>query len=154
MSATTAQILIGRPHPNDGGIHPTYALYLHEGDRCAWSMHAMDFEKSLLQKIALWSCDPNQMMEDAILLTAFHASGDEGFRTKFLSVFPSVKQNHVDSFQIPDAERQKLLNLAMTLPMPKMVVSIFRGSGLKQNSQTDLLASYPFEWEICESVST
>jgi hypothetical protein len=35
--------------------------------------------------------------------------------------------------------------------MPKMVVSIFQGSSLK--GQTGLLAEFPFDCEVCESVS-
>jgi len=36
MAALTTQILIGSPHPNDGGIIPSHFLFLSEGNRPAW----------------------------------------------------------------------------------------------------------------------
>ncbi len=36
MAALTTQILIGRPHLNDGGIIPSHFLFLSEGNRPSW----------------------------------------------------------------------------------------------------------------------
>lgn len=33
MATFTAQILVGSPHPNHGGINPTYSLFLSENSR-------------------------------------------------------------------------------------------------------------------------
>ena len=38
MGTVTAQILIGSPHPNDGGIIPSHYLFLSENDRPSWSL--------------------------------------------------------------------------------------------------------------------
>ena len=151
MSATTAQILLGNSHPNDCGISPTYALYLHEGDRCAWSMHEIDLADSRIKRLGVWAPIPEQIMADAILMAAFHAAGDEGFREKLLSVFPDANKHRVESFELALTDRLELLDMVKKIPMPKMVVSIFQGSSLKD--QTRLLAEFPFDCEVCESVS-
>jgi hypothetical protein len=151
MSATTAQILLGNSHPNDCGMSPTHALYLHEGDRCSWSMHEIDLADSRLKRLAVWTPDPSQILADAILMSAFHAGGDGGFRKKLLSVFPGASKHRIDSFELALTDRLELLDMVKAIVMPKMVVSIFQGSSLK--GQTRLLAEFPFDCEVCESVS-
>jgi hypothetical protein len=151
MSATTAQILLGNSHPNDCGISPTHALYLHEGDRCSWSMHEIDLADSRLKRLAVWTPDPTQILADAILMAAFHAVEDEEFREKLMSVFPDVKKHRIDSFELALTDRLELLDMVKAIAMPKMVVSIFQGSSLKD--QTRMLAEFPFDCEVCESVS-
>jgi hypothetical protein len=151
MSATTAQILLGSSHSNDGGINPSFALYLHEGDRCAWSMHEIDLGGSTNKRIAYWVPDPTQIMADAILMAAFHTGGDDCFRANLLNVFPAVKMNCLESFELALTDRLEFLDMVKKIPMPKMVVSIFQGSSLK--GQTGLLAEFPFDCEVCESVS-
>ena len=39
MAATTAIVLIGIAHPNDGGLSPTHMFELLEGDRATWVLH-------------------------------------------------------------------------------------------------------------------
>ncbi len=147
MSATTAQILLGNSHPNDCGISPTHALYLHEGDRCSWSMHEIDLADSRIKRLGVWAPIPEQIMADAILMAAFHAAGDEGFQEKLLSAFPDANKHRVESFELALTDRLELLDLVKKIPMPKMVVSIFQGSSLKD--QTRLLAEFPFDCEVC-----
>lgn len=38
MAATTAHILIGRAHPNDGGLVTVHRIELSEGSRPAWTL--------------------------------------------------------------------------------------------------------------------
>jgi hypothetical protein len=151
MSATTAQILLGQSHPNDCGISPTHALYLHEGGRCSWSMHEIDLVDSNLKRLAVWTPDPSQILADAILMAAFYAGGDEGFREKLLSVFPAANKHRVESSELALTDRLELLDMVKKIPMPKMVVSIFQGSDLL--GKTSLLSEFPFDCEVCESVS-
>lgn len=151
MPATTAQILVGHPHPNDGGINPTFALYLHEGDNCRWSMHKINLAESQLARLSVWACDPNQIMADGLLLVAFHASGDQTFRDHLLKVFPAAGKEMVESAEIDHLDRLEMLDMIKGIKMPKLVVSVFEGSSLK--GQTGLLRDFQFDCEICEPVS-
>jgi hypothetical protein len=151
MSATTAQILLGHPHPNDGGINPAFALYLHEGDKCAWSIHRLDLGDSKCEKLAYWFCDPSQIMADALLLAAFYAGEKGAYSDHLLNAFPSAKTARAGSFELSLLDRLELLDMVKKIPMPKMVISVFQGSSL--SSQTSLLRDFQFECEICESIS-
>ena len=151
MSALTAQILVGQSHPNDGGVNPLYALYLHEGDKCAWSIHRLDLEDSKCEKLAYWFCDPSQIMADALLLAAFYAGEKGAYSEQLLNVFPSAKTFRVGSFELSLLDRLELLDMVKKMPMPKMNLSIFHGSSLA--AQTSLLREFKFDCEICESKS-
>jgi hypothetical protein len=152
MSATTAQILAGNPHPNDGGINPAFALYLHEGDNCRWSMHKINLAESQLARLSVWACDPNQIMADGLLFVAFHASGDQAFRDHLLKVFPAARKEMVESAEIAHVDRLEMLDMIKGIKMPKLVVSVFEGSSLDK-AQTGLLRDFKFDCEICEPVS-
>jgi hypothetical protein len=41
MSTVTTTILIGSSHPNDVGVNPQLIIKLWEGDRVAWTAHAL-----------------------------------------------------------------------------------------------------------------
>lgn len=151
MSATTAQILVGHPHPNDGGINPAFALYLHEGDKCAWSIHRLDLGDSKCEKLAYWFCDPSQIMADALLLAAFYAGEKGAYSDRLLNAFPSAKTTRAGSFELSLLDRLELLDMVKKKLMPKMVIIVFQGSSL--SSQTSLLRDFEFECEICESIS-
>jgi len=151
MSALTAQILLGQSHPNDGGITPVYALYLHEGDKCAWSIHRINLEDSKCEKLGYWFCDSSQIMADALLLAAFYSGGKGAYSEQLLNVFPQAKTFRVGSFELSLLDRLELLDMVKKMPMPKMVISIFQGSSL--TSQTSLLRDFEFDCEICESKS-
>lgn len=152
MSAITAQILVGHPHPNDGGINPAFALYLHEGDKCAWSIHRLDLGDSKCEKLACWFCDPSQIMADALLLAAFYAGEKGAFWDKLLNAFPSAKTSCAGSFELSLLDRLELLDMVKGIKMPKLVVSVFEGSSLNK-AQTGLLRDFQFDCEICEPVS-
>lgn len=151
MSAITAQIILGKAHPNDGGVTPGYTLYLHEGDKCAWSIHRLNLEDSQCEKLGYWFCAPSQIMADALLLAAFYAAEQGAYSEHLLNVFPSAKTFRVGSFELALTDRLELLDMVKKIPMPKLVISIFQGSSLK--GQTGLLADFPFDCEVCESVS-
>jgi hypothetical protein len=152
MSATTSQILVGRPHPYEGGMNPEFALYLHEGDNCRWSMHKINLADSQLARLSVWICDPNQIMADALLLAAFHAGGDQTFRDHLLKVFPAARKEMLESAEIAHVDRLEMLDMIRGIKMPKLVVSVFEGSSLDQK-QTGLLRDFQFDCEICEPVS-
>ena len=38
MGTLTAQMLVGSPHPQFGGILPSHTLYLTKNDRPAWTL--------------------------------------------------------------------------------------------------------------------
>ena len=151
MPAITAQILLGQSHPSDDGLKPHYALYLLEGDKCAWSIHRIDLEDSKCEKLAYWFCAPSQIMADALLLAAFYSSSKGSYSEHLLNVFPPAKSFRVGSFELSLLDRLELLDMVKKMSMPKMVISIFQGSSLA--SQTRLLRDFSFDCEICESKS-
>jgi len=114
-------------------------------------MHEIDLADSRLKRLAVWPPDSSQILADAILMAAFHAGGDEGLREKLLSFFPAANKPRVESSELALTDLLELLDMVKKIPMPKRVVSIFRGSSLK--NQTHLLAEFPFDCEVCKSVS-
>jgi hypothetical protein len=150
MATITAQILIGKAHPNDNGIQPTHALYLHEGSICSWSLQSVDLNRPLpANEMSQWVCDPNEMLSDALVLIGLYFSNDEKFIYRSLELIPYIKTKRFDSFSIPRNDREELLRMLKQTPMPKMIISIFNDSSLRGN--TGLLNEYEFDCEICES---
>ena len=72
MGTVTAQILIGSPHPNDGGIIPSHYLFLSENDRPSWTLvraNIFQVSKNKFSKIVLGSLGSRyNSMESYMLL--------------------------------------------------------------------------------------
>jgi hypothetical protein len=68
MGTYTAQVLIGTPHPNHGGIHPTHQLMLSENSRPAWILTS--WENTEEEKV--WIPTIESMLEDGLLMIAFY----------------------------------------------------------------------------------
>ena len=68
-----------------------------------------------------------------------------------LRLFSDRQQAPNRPLRVALTDRLELLDMVKKIPMPKMVVSIFQGSSLKE--QIRLLAEFPFDCEVCESVS-
>ena len=85
MPASTAQILLGNPHPNDGGITPIHTITLTEGSRPALILRSNQRRPGMQpgpQEI-IWIPTLEYMLDDALLLAAVYAFRDDSIRQKF-----------------------------------------------------------------------
>jgi hypothetical protein len=68
-----------------------------------------------------------------------------------LRLFSGRQQASNRLLRVALTDRLELLDMMKKIPLPKRVVSIFQGSRL--NNQTRWLMEFPFDCEVCASVS-
>jgi len=151
MATLTAQILVGKSHPYDGGIIPSHRLYLFENSRPAWMLlpeNIWKLSKPKLGKIT-WIPTVKNMLEDAMLMIALYVIRDEEIVTLAKDYVHSTKQDWVELYQDIDSEHlEKLYEKCRSLSFnKKIIVSVFGGSTVR--NQLSILEKYSVEKEIC-----
>ena len=151
MGTLTAQILAGEGHPNDGGINPSYSLFLSENSRPAWILVPQDIREKSRQPIAkrTWIPTVEHMLEDALVMIAVHVSKNTAMRelvTEFGVDPDSSRMEMYSAFD--DAQRGQLYAKCMELrDLPKLIVSVFRRSTIER--QLSVLEKYQMDVEVC-----
>src|SRR5690554_6680116 len=75
MGTFTAQILIGKNHPYDGGIHSiTHTLFLSENSRPTWVLKNEGAKK---KDSIIWITTVENMLEDGLLMLGVYVLKDE-----------------------------------------------------------------------------
>ena len=154
MGTVTAQILIGSPHPNDGGIIPSHYLFLSENDRPSWNLVGANiFQESgkEFSKI-VWIPALENMVEDAVLMVAVHILKNEEivnmareFSNKIDSQLLELRSD------LDDDQRDRLYQKCRELTeFPKMIISIFKSSSIEK--QLIALENYKMEIEVCTPI--
>ena len=154
MGTVTAQILIGSPHPNDGGIIPSHYLFLSENDRPSLNLVGANiFQESgkEFSKI-VWIPTLENMVEDAVLMVAVHI-----LKNKEIVNTAREFSNKIDSqllelrSDLDDDQRDRLYQKCRELSeFPKMIISIFRSSTIEK--QLIALENYKMEIEVCTPI--
>jgi hypothetical protein len=157
MSAVTAEILIGNPHPNDGGIRAFARIHLEEGDRPAfvlsWSRSPQNRDEDFFRKFTMIPTLEN-MLDDSALMVAYavcrhSAVFDKVNRLTQGVLLDSHRLSMYDDFTPED--REKLYNAVKKLKdLPKVTWCLFDGSHLK-NSIAHLV-EYKLPCEVTQSV--
>jgi len=144
MGTFTAQILVGTPHPNHGGIIPTHYLFLSENDRPAWILE----NKSDSQKV-IWIPTVEDMLEDALLMIAIHVCKDSNIINLAKSFCKKITSERVEVYSdLKEAHRKQLYQQCRALSnFPKIIVSVFEGSTIR--GQLSVLKQYQMEVEVC-----
>ena len=106
MSTVTAHALIGKAHPNHGGISPTHVIYLNENFRPVLTLMDQDLPPRHRRSIesAVWIPSVDHMLEDLILMAGLFVIRDPEL---CLSATPTLKTNGVQPVwmnKIGDAE--------------------------------------------------
>jgi|SRR5450759_6314 len=151
MATFTAQMLIGTPHPNHGGIEPTHFLFLSENSRPAWILLPENvFGLGVgSQKKITWIPTVEHMLEDALLMIAIHVIQDEticGLAQKYIK---SKDPLWVELYK--DIDEQKLVDLHLKCrEIPnryKAVISVLKGSSI--SNQLSIIEDYHMDVEVC-----
>jgi hypothetical protein len=151
MGALTAQILVGRPHPNHDGISPTHFLFLSENDRPAWILvneNAFNEERNSGGRI-IWIPTIEHMLEDAILMVAIHVSKNRETIQLARGFNSEIEMDQVELYSVFDeVQRERLyLECRSLSDFPKVIISVFRGSTICK--QLPVLEQYKMDVEVC-----
>jgi len=139
MGTYTAQILVGRPHPNHGGLEPTHELFLSENDRPAWILRPLAGEGAEI----VWIPTVEHTLEDALLQIACHVLKDEGLARAL-----GDPGERLECHDLPESGRRELYGKCKALKWPcKLIISVFEGSTIL--SQLPVLADYGMDVEVC-----
>jgi hypothetical protein len=149
MGTFTAQLLIGRAHPYEGGIYGlTHTLYLSENGRPAWILQSL---KEIKEPIT-WIPTVDHMLEDALLMIGLYVFTDEELRKMQERYFTNKNKSYaelyedVDSRQL-EAMRERCRELTSE---HKIMISVFEGSSI--HSQLPIIKNYDIDFEVCQSV--
>ncbi len=154
MATFTSQILVGRSHPNSGGIIPTHYLLYSENDRPAWALVPENvFTDSSEQTAAkiVWIPTADNPLEDALLMIALFAVRDEKVR--------ALARRHVrnldDRLEVPEAFDRPLLEELYEKSRAvqaghKIVLTLLNNSTIYQH--LPILDRYRMEVEVCVTI--
>jgi len=154
LATLTAQIIVGRAHPNDGGINPTHQLFFSENDRPAWILMPENVfgRGSAELDRTVWIPTVEHTLEDGLLMIALHVLKDK--------TIVNLTEEYFGNKGIDRAELYKDINKSHLAELRektrsvqgdyKMVITTFRDSLLEQ--QLTVLKHYKMDVEICVPV--
>lgn len=152
MATMTAQILVGAPHPNDGGINPSHYLFLSENSRPAWILVNQNIqarEQGQKPVRIIWIPTVEHMLEDALVMVAIHVMGKPVVLDLAREMTPKLTSDWVELYDDLDEEqREALYRLCRGLVgYPKLILSVFRWSYIAK--QLPVLEQYGMDVEVC-----
>jgi hypothetical protein len=153
MAAVTAQILIGNPHSNDGGLRAIDKIEVSEGGRPALTLSVRGRgEDRMMWHTFTWIPSLEHAMDDAILMIAIHVMKIPEILKLVNQINPALTGRRVGVYEdISIEDRARLYRACRELEdLPKIIVTIYRGSFLKQSVSN--LKHYKMDAEICVSV--
>ena len=152
MSATTAQLQFGIPHPNDGGLHTNATMLLIEGDRPAWLV-ATGARDGNPRRRYVWIPTLEFMLEDGLLMAACLLSADTKIREKIRRLVGGEVPSNLELYSIPPEQRDSLYEHCREFEgFPKLALVVFVGSHII--TQLSRLRRYKMEVELCYPVYT
>lgn len=151
MATLTAQVLVGRAHPNHGGINPTHYLFLSENDRPAWVLVPENvFGKSPTNAEGItWIPTTEHMLEDALLMRAIHVLRDEEIVKLADGYFLNRDRKRVELYDdILESHLGELRDKSRALRVDhKVVLTVLKES--RSLSQLSVLERYKMDLEVC-----
>jgi hypothetical protein len=154
VATFTAQILVGRSHPNSGGINPTHYLFFSENDRPAWTLVPENvFTPSSKQPEGkvIWIPTMDNPLEDALLMIALYAVRDGKVR--------HLMERHVsdlgDRVEVHEAFDQPVLEelydkCRAVQAGHKVVLTLLNVSTIYQH--LPILEEHKMEVEVCVTI--
>ena len=153
MAATTAQLLIGNPHPNNGGLHTIHKLELTEGYRPAWILTQLtDSAKTTAGREKIWIPTIDHMLDDALLMAAIHAFQAERIIELFCEFSDKITSSRLALYDDLTAEqRQTLYQECRALNnFPKVILVVFSESSMV--AHLEVLSKYSMACEVLTPV--
>jgi len=123
VSSYNAQIIIGSPHPNSGGIIPDKLIYLSENGKPALILKEGEGREKV------WIPTLENTLEDALLMIASFVIKDEEVLRAISNIKDVVREDYSDLM---------------------IVVSVLEGSLFR--NQLSVLNEYDINMEVCISV--
>ena len=153
MGTFTAQILVGTPHQNHGGITPTHCLFLSENSRPAWVLLPQNiFEPSpnLKNDKITWIPTVENMLEDALLMIAMHVIQDKEITGLAEKVFRNKAPHWVALYDdIDELDRIKLYEKCREIGNRfKIVITVMEESSI--TGQLKVIEDYKMDVEVCK----
>ncbi len=146
MATLTAQMLIGYGHPNDDGINPFNYLFLSENSKLAWILvHQNVFQGQPNNEKIIWIPTVEHTIYDAMLMIAIYICKDKeiiemsgiDINKKYVCLYSEISKDKLQELY------EKCLDFDK---YPKIILSIFKGSILKQ--QAENLTGFNMDLEI------
>lgn len=134
MGSYTAQILIGSPHPNMGGITPTHVLYLAENGRPSWSVMpagpayiygnapggseaaSADGDNGDKTGPPVWIPSLDHMLEDALLMVGVYILKDKQLTELIYEARGKIAEQTALEYGKPSPQRDDFLELGYLSP--------------------------------------
>jgi hypothetical protein len=152
MSTFTAQILVGMPDSQLGGIIPTHFLFLSENTRPEWILVPENVFKegfrSGFDKIT-WIPTAESIMEDALLMIVVHIVRDQEIKTMSEQFLRNKFVDFADLDKDITSENLKRLHeICRQVDLPyKVVITALKGSSI--GSQHEVVEKYKMDVEVC-----
>lgn len=149
MATTTALILAGKAHPNDGGINPYHCVQLSEGNAPSFTLRAWVEDEMIYEGIAggptvvMIPTLENPLDDLMLMLMVFAVKDMDDFRVN--------KDEIIEMYSFSSEERAKLYSESKKLAAKtamKLVFSIITSDTLLSDEQLAKLGEFDIEYQI------
>jgi len=164
MGTWTAQILVGRSHPNHGGIGARYQLFLSKNSRPCWEC----FPIGPSSPGQVWKNEghtvwippgPENILKCGLLMVALHCLDRVGPVTvnkELVNSAKSMSKNIMDEFVdmsiLTDKQFKELYDMAKKIELndsDKLIVTVLAGSSI--TGRLKELKKHKYDFEVCFS---
>ncbi len=164
MGTWTAQILVGRSHPNHGGIGARYQLFLGENSRPCWEC----FPIGPSSPGQVWKNEghtvwippgPENILKCGLLMVALHCfdpMGSQAVNKELVSSAKSMSKVIMDKFVdmsiLTDKQFKELYDMAKKIELndsDKLIVTVLAGSSI--TGRLEELKKHKYDFEVCFS---
>ena len=164
MGTWTAQILVGRSHPNHGGIGARYQLFLSENDRPCWECFPVfpprPGEVLKNEGHTVWiPPGPGSILECGLLMVALHCFDPMDRRpvnkelvSSAKSMSKKIMDKFVDMSILTDKQFKELYDMAKKIELndsDKLIVTVLAGSSI--TGRLEELKKHKYDFEVCFS---
>ena len=164
MGTWTAQILVGRSHPNHGGIGARYQLFLGENSRPCWECFPVfpprPGEVLKNEGHTVWiPPGPGSILECGLLMVALHCfdpMARQPVNKELISSAKSMSKKIMDKFVdmsiLTDKQFKELYDMAKKIELDdsdKLIVTVLAGSSITERLKE--LKKHKYDFEVCFS---
>ena len=164
MGTWTAQILVGRSHPNHGGIHAGYQLFLSENSRPCWECYPIGPSSPgqvwKNEGHTVWiPPDPGNILKCGLLMVALHCFDpmarlpvNKELVSSAKSMSKKIMDKFVDMSILTDKQFKELYGMAKKIKIDdstKLIVTVLAGSSIA--GQLKELKKHKYDFEVCFS---
>ena len=164
MGTWTAQILVGRSHPNHGGIGARYQLFLSENDRPCWECFPVfpprPGEVLKNEGHTVWiPPGPGSILECGLLMVALHCFDpmarlpvNKELVSSAKSMSKKIMDKFVDMSILTDKQFKELYDMAKKIELndsDKLIVTVLAGSSI--TGRLKELKKHKYDFEVCFS---